>query len=124
VDEDRDYAIHTDVQYGPLELIDVPALAAQVKHAWFNQSLCQVNDCVVRIGVFEPGEFHWHRHDHEDELFFVLGGELAVDLKDGGVTLGSQQGYLVPRGVEHRTRALGRTVVLMIEAASVIPTGD
>jgi mannose-6-phosphate isomerase-like protein (cupin superfamily) len=117
------YAIHTDVRYAPLEVIDAGKLADGCGERWWNQTLCQVNDCVARLGVFE-GEFHWHKHDREDELFFVLEGQLLLDLQERTVELGPQQGLLVPRGVVHRTRALRRTVVLMIEAASVVPTGD
>jgi mannose-6-phosphate isomerase-like protein (cupin superfamily) len=119
-----DYSIHTDVKYGPLQLVDAGALADQCPEKWWNQSLCQVNDCVVRLGVFD-GEFHWHKHDREDELFYVMEGKLFVDV-EGGRTfeLVARQGVVVPRGVVHRTRAPSRTVVLMIEAASVKPTGD
>jgi mannose-6-phosphate isomerase-like protein (cupin superfamily) len=126
----HDYAINLDVKYGPLELIDVPAIAAEVSEDWFNQTLCRVNDCVVRLGVFKPGEFHWHKHEQEDEFFFVLEGSFAIELEDTCVNLQRHQGYTVPRGVTHRTRADGlperreRTVILMMEAASVQPTGD
>ena len=118
-----DYDIHTDVKYGPLELVDAGALADACQEPWWNQSLCIVNESVARIGVFK-GEFHWHKHDKEDELFFVLEGKLLVDLEGRTVELGERQAILVPRGVLHRTRAPERTVVLMIEAASVVPTGD
>ena len=118
------YSIHTDVKYGPLELVDVGRLADECTEKWWNQSLCRVNDCVVRLGVFEEGEFHWHKHDREDELFYVLEGTLFVDLEGRTVELARSQGILVPRGVLHRTRAPARTVVLMIEAATVVPTGD
>jgi mannose-6-phosphate isomerase-like protein (cupin superfamily) len=118
-----DYAINTDVKYGPLERVDAAALADLCAEKWWNQSLCRVNDCVARLGVFE-GEFHWHKHDKEDELFFVLEGHLLLDLEDRTVALGPRQGMVVPRTVSHRTRAPRRTVVLMIEAATVVPTGD
>ena len=78
---------------------------------------------MVRLGVIE-GEFHWHHHDEEDEFFFVLEGQLLIDLEGETVTLQPSQGYTVPRGVRHRTRAPRRTVMLMVEAASVTPTGD
>ena len=118
-----DYTIHTDIKYGPLELVDAGKLADECSEKWWNQSLCRVNDSVARLGVFQ-GEFHWHKHDREDELFFVLEGKLLVDLEGRTVELGERQAILVPRGVLHRTRAPERTVVLMIEAASVVPTGD
>jgi mannose-6-phosphate isomerase-like protein (cupin superfamily) len=118
-----EYNIHTDIKYSPLEVVEAARLAADCPERWWNQSLCLVNDCVVRVGVFK-GEFHWHKHDLEDEFFFVLEGELLLDLEERNVTLAPGQGMLVPRGVNHRTRADRRTVVLMIEAASVTPTGN
>ena len=118
-----DYRIHTDVQFSPLELVDVGKLADECTEQWWNQTLCQVNDCVVRLGVLE-GEFHWHSHDKEDEFFYVLEGKLLLDLEGRTVELGPRQGMMVPRRVQHRTRAPARTVVLMIEAATVVPTGD
>jgi len=118
-----DYRIHTDIKFRPLELIDAGQLAHECADRWWNQSLCLVNDCVARLGVFE-GEFHWHKHEAEDEFFFVLEGSLLLDLEDRTLELAPRQGMLVPRGVMHRTRAQVRTVVLMIEAATVVPTGD
>lgn len=118
-----EYAIHTDVKYRPLELVDVGRLADECAEKWWNQSLCRVNDCVARVGVFE-GEFHWHKHDREDELFYVIEGKLLLDFEGRTVELAPRQGLVVPRGVMHRTRALKRTVVLMIEAATIVPTGD
>ncbi len=117
------YSIHTDVKFLPLELIDVGALERACKEEWFNQTLTRVNDCVVRLGVLH-GEFHWHKHDKEDEFFYVVNGRFLIDLEGRTVELGPEQGFTVPRGVVHRTRAPERTVVLMFEAGSVIPTGD
>ena len=119
-----EYEIHTDVKFGPLELIDVKGMGDACQEEWFNQSLCRVNDCVVRIGVV-CGEFHWHKHDEEDEFFFVVEGRWLIDLEeDETVELTPGQGFMVPRGVVHRTRAPERTVILMIEGAGVVPTGD
>ena len=87
----QDYSIHTDVKYGPLELVDAGALADECREKWWNQSLCRVNDCVVRIGVFE-GEFHWHKHDREDEFFYVVEGRLFVDLEGRTFELAPRQG--------------------------------
>ncbi len=117
------YDIHTDVKFTGLELVDAARLGREVTEKWWNQSLVRVNDSVVRLGVFE-GEFHFHKHDREDEYFQVMEGELFIDLEDSTVALGPGQGYMVPRGVVHRTRAPKRTVVLMVEAATVKPTGD
>jgi mannose-6-phosphate isomerase-like protein (cupin superfamily) len=119
------YDINLDEKFGPLEVIDLPALAGAVTHPWFNQTLCRVNDCVTRVGVFQKGEFHWHKHDDEDEFFFVLEGEFEIDIENGEtVALGQHVGYTIPRGVVHRTRVPESAVVLMIEGAGVQPTGD
>ncbi len=117
-----DYRIHTDIKYGYNTLVDIPALAAE-NEPWFNQSLTEVNDSVVRLGILE-GEFHWHKHDEEDEFFLVLEGKLLIDLEGETVELGPHQGYTVPKGVMHKTRAPERSVILMVENASVTPTGD
>jgi mannose-6-phosphate isomerase-like protein (cupin superfamily) len=121
------YDIHMDVKYKPLEVVDAHKLVAENTQPWWNQSLCVVNESVARIGVF-CGEFHWHKHDREDELFFVLEGTLLLDIEDadGQRTheLAVHQGMVVPKGVMHRTRAPQRTVVLMVEPATVVPTGD
>ena len=116
------YTINLNARYGPLELVDVQALVDACKDQWFNQTLCRVNECVVRLGVLQ-GEFHWHKHDTEDEFFYVVEGRFFIDLESRTVELLPRQGLTVPRGVMHRTRAPERTVVLMIEGATVIPTG-
>ena len=117
-----------DYTIGQSSLIDVPALVRACTEEWHNQTLCPVNDCVVRLGIVK-GEFHWHKHDREDEFFFVVQGKLLLDLKgtDGAeetIALHPQQGYTVPRGVVHRTRAEEKTVMLMIEQNTVEPLGD
>ncbi len=117
------YSIHTDVKFPPLHLIDVRKLQQETKDQWFNQTLCQVNDCVVRLGVLQ-GEFHWHKHDNEDEFFYVVNGEFVIELEGRMVELAPQQGFTVPKGVLHRTRAPVRSVILMIEGSGVVPTGD
>jgi mannose-6-phosphate isomerase-like protein (cupin superfamily) len=115
--------IHLDDKFGSLALIDLPAEIA-AHEPWFNQTLTTVNDAVVRLGVIE-GDFHWHHHDDTDEFFLVLEGQLLIDLEERDtVVLDPHQGYTVPRGVEHRTRAPVRTAILMVEAAGVQPTGD
>jgi mannose-6-phosphate isomerase-like protein (cupin superfamily) len=121
--EQHNYTINLDTRFGFLELIDVPSLIAACQEQWYNQTLCQVNDCVVRLGVMQ-GEFHWHKHDDEDEFFFVLQGKFLIDLENETITLEPHQGYTIPRGVVHRTRAPEWAAILMVEASSVKPTGD
>src|SRR5262245_2165654 len=117
------YAINLNAISGPLEQIDVQALADACTDAWYNQTLCGVNDCVVRLGVMQ-GEFHWHKHDREDEFFYVVEGRFVIDLEGRTVELTPRQGFTIPKGVMHRTRAPERSVILMIEGAAVVPTGD
>ena len=117
------HAIELAVRFGALERIDVHSLADAVTDRWFNQTLCRVNGCVVPLGVTQ-GEFHWHKHDKEDEFFYVVTGRFIVDPEDRTVELAPQQGFLVPRGTIHRTRAPERAVILLCEGAGVRPTGD
>lgn len=108
---------------GQLRLIDVPAIAEGLVEPYTNVTLCQVNDAVVRLGAFE-GDFHWHHHAEEDELFLVLEGEIHIDLPGRTVHLGPHQGFTVPAGTEHRPRAEGRAIVLMVERVGVKQHGD
>jgi len=108
---------------GQSRIIDIPSIVQTCSEKWFNTNLCQVNDSLVRLGIFE-GEFHWHHHDNEDEFFYVISGKLLLDLKEGTIELNQNQGYTVPKGVEHRTRAEEKTVVLMVETQTVSPKGD
>jgi mannose-6-phosphate isomerase-like protein (cupin superfamily) len=117
------YATHLNVLFDALERIDVPELVDGCTDQWYNQTLCQVNDSIVRLGVVR-GEYHWHKHDAEDEFFYVVDGRLLIDLEGQTVELSPQQGFVVPKGVVHRTRAPERTVMLMVEKATVVPTGD
>ena len=117
------YETRLDLYYQPLEVIDEKALADACGYKWYNQTLCQVNASVVRLGVIE-GEYHWHKHDNDDEFFYVIEGRLIIDLEDRTVELNRRQGFVVPKGVVHRTRALERTVILMVENAGIVPTGS
>jgi mannose-6-phosphate isomerase-like protein (cupin superfamily) len=118
-----DYNINLDVKFDALEPIDVPSIVTACTEQWFNQTLTKVNESVVRIGIVE-GEFHWHKHDDDDEFFFVLDGRLFIDLEDRTIELGPQQGVTIPKGVMHRPRAPKKTVMLMVETSAIQPTGD
>jgi mannose-6-phosphate isomerase-like protein (cupin superfamily) len=120
---DYPYATYLNIRFPALRVVDVPALVKACTDRWYNQTLCQVNDSVVRLGVVQ-GEYHWHKHDNDDEFFFVLEGHFVIDLEDRSVDLQPQQGFVVPKGVRHRTRAPDRAVILMVENAAIVPTGD
>jgi mannose-6-phosphate isomerase-like protein (cupin superfamily) len=122
-EQDYPYTTHLNVLYEPLEVVDVPSLVASCTDRWYNQSLSRVNDSVVRLGVVE-GEYHWHKHDDEDEFFYLVEGRFIIDLEDRSVELSPGQAFVVPKGVLHRPSAPERTVILMVEGAGIIPTGD
>ena len=117
------YETHLNIFYRPLEIVEEKALADECAYRWYNQTLCQVNGSVVRLGVVQ-GEYHWHKHDYDDEFFYVVEGKLLIDLEGRTLQLGPRQGTVVPKGVLHRTRAPERTVMLMVENAGIIPTGN
>jgi mannose-6-phosphate isomerase-like protein (cupin superfamily) len=117
------YATHLNLRFGQLEVVDAPALIAACTDRWYNQTLCQVNGSVVRLGVMQ-GEYHWHKHDNDDEFFYVVEGRFLIDLEGRSVELLPRQGFVVPKGVLHRTRAPEKTIILMVENAGIIPTGD
>ena len=117
------YATFLNILHPALSMVDVPSLVRANTHPWYNQTLCKVNDSVVRLGVME-GEYHWHKHDKDDEFFFVLDGHFIIDLEDRSIDLQPRQGFVVSKGIVHRTRAPDRAVILMVETASIVPTGD
>jgi homogentisate 1,2-dioxygenase len=121
------YETRLNILHPPLELIDVHAVPGADDFKWFNQTLCKVNDSVVRMAAIE-GEYHWHKHDDDDEFFYVVDGELLIDIRDGledrTVALQPGQGFVVPKTVVHRTRAPRRTTILMVENAGIVPTGN
>jgi mannose-6-phosphate isomerase-like protein (cupin superfamily) len=117
------YDINTGIKHGHLEVVDVPAIVAGCRKKWFNQTLVQVNDSVVRLGIVK-GRFNWHKHDRDDEFFFVLEGRLLIDLKNRTIALGPGQGVVVPKRVMHRPRAPRKTVMLMVETRRIEPEGD
>src|SRR5271156_5970628 len=120
---DYPYETRLNILHQPLEVIDEKALSDACEFKWFNQTLCKVNESVVRVAIIE-GEYHWHKHSDDDEFFYVVEGKLLIDLEDRVVELAPRQGFVVPKGVLHRTRAPERTVILMVENAGIIPTGN
>jgi len=117
------YVTKLDIKFDHLELIDVAKMVRECTDKWFNQTLTKVNNSVVRVGIVE-GEYHWHKHDEDDEFFYVLDGQLFVDLEDRVIVLDPNQGVTIPKGIVHRTRAPKKTVMLMVETSAIVPTGD
>ena len=118
-----DYVQRMDVKYQHLEVIDVPAIVDECRDPWFNQTLTKVNGSVARIGIVE-GEYHWHKHDDDDEFFFVLSGKLYIELEDRTIELSPNQGVTIPKGVMHKPRAPKKTVMLMVETDQIDPIGS
>lgn len=116
------YNTRLNILHGPLEVIDVAGLVQACTDQWYNQTLCKVDEAVVRLGVVH-GEYHWHHHENEDEFFYVVSGRFLIDLEDRTVDLTPGKGFVVPKGVKHRPRAPERTVILMVERAGIVPTG-
>lgn len=121
--EKFNYNQRMDIKYSHQELIDVNLVISECKDKWFNQTLTKVNGSVVRIGIVE-GEYHWHKHDDDDEFFFVLSGKLFIDLEEKTIELGPNEGVTVSKGVMHKTRAPQKTVMLMVETDTIDPIGQ
>ncbi len=120
-----DYRINYEPLFGPLQLIDVRAAIGQADHPWYNQTLIEVGGVLLRLGVFAGGEYHWHRHQEQDEFFYVIGGRLRIELEGRDpVELAPGMAFSVPRGLMHRPVALEPTQVQMMEKAGVQVTGD
>ena len=117
------YATHLDIKFDPLQRMDLNKMVEECTDKWFNQTLTKVNDSVVIVGIVE-GEYHWHKHDNDDEFFYVVDGQLFVDLENRSIELNPNQAVTVPRGILHRTRAPKKTVMLMVETSTIQPTGD
>jgi len=117
------YVTHLDIKFNHLDLIDIPEMISQCRDKWFNQTLTKVNESVVRLGIVE-GEYHWHKHDSDDEFFFVLSGHLCIDLENKTIELKANQGATISKGIMHRTRTKEKTIMLMVEKSTIQPTGD
>jgi mannose-6-phosphate isomerase-like protein (cupin superfamily) len=117
------YNTKLDIKFKHFEVIDIPQMVKECKDKWFNQTLTEVNNSVVRVGIIK-GEYHWHKHENDDEFFFVLEGKLLIDLEDKTIELTAGQGVTISRNVMHKTRAPVKTVILMVENRGIIPTGD
>jgi mannose-6-phosphate isomerase-like protein (cupin superfamily) len=117
------YVTKLDIKFEHLQRLDILQIVDECKDKWFNQTLTKVNNSVVRVGIVE-GEYHWHKHDNDDEFFFVLSGQFLIDLEDQTIELNPMQGVTISKGIKHRPRAPKKTVMLMVESSDIQPTGD
>ena len=103
--------------------IDIESQLDGLTDYWSPKVIARVNDQYVKIAKLK-GEFVWHAHDAEDELFLVIRGHLTIQLEDGGVTLGPGQFVVVPRGVRHNPMAADDCFIMLIETVTTKHTGD
>ena len=119
------YMINYEPLFGPLQLIDLGEANKRADHPWYNQTLIEVGGDLLRLGVFAGGEYHWHKHQEQDEFFYVIHGRLRIDLEGHDpVELTAGTAFSVPRGMLHRPVALEPTQVLMLEKSGIAVTGD
>jgi mannose-6-phosphate isomerase-like protein (cupin superfamily) len=123
MEQEYNYVTKLDVKFDHLEKIDVNQMVRECSDKWFNQTLTQVNESMVRLGIVE-GEYHWHKHDNDDEFFYIVSGRLLIDLEDRTIELNPNEGVTITKGVMHRPRAPKKTVMLMVETSAIQPTGD
>jgi mannose-6-phosphate isomerase-like protein (cupin superfamily) len=103
--------------------VNLEAAFATFSDTWSPKLLANVADCHIKIAKFQ-GEFVWHAHAHEDELFYVVAGELMLHFEDGTVTLEPGELLVVPKGVRHKPETTKETWVMLIEPKSTVNTGD
>ena len=124
MNDGRGYTIEYQPLVGTLEKLDVQRVIDETTESWSNRTLCEVDGTAVRLGVLH-GEFHWHKHDEQDEFFFVLDGLMRIELEGmPTVELRPREAFTVPKGLQHRPVVPVRTAVLMLERAGVVATGD
>ena len=122
--EKYNYVTKLDIKYQHLQRIDVPQIVKECTDKWFNQTLTIVNDSAIRLGIVE-GEYHWHKHDNDDEFFFVVEGQLLIEIENNDtIELNPGQGVTITKGIMHRPIAPIKTIMLMVETSTIEPTGD
>jgi mannose-6-phosphate isomerase-like protein (cupin superfamily) len=106
-----------------IEKVNLSDKFGLVREHWSPKIAGEVNDAYVKLVKFR-GEFVWHRHETEDEMFLVVRGEITIRLRDGDVRLGEGEFVIIPRGVEHKPVAEEEAHVLLFEPKTVLNTGD
>jgi mannose-6-phosphate isomerase-like protein (cupin superfamily) len=105
------------------ERINLAEKLALFSEYWSPRTVARLNEYDIMV-VKVQGEFLWHKHDDTDDFFLVLEGRLTVRLRDRDVVLGPGELFVVPRGIEHQTRAEEETHLLLIEPTGTPNTGD
>ena len=106
-----------------VQVVDLAAKFARFDDRWHPRIVGELNGSYVKVVKLE-GEFVWHHHDSEDELFLVIDGVLRIELRDGVLVIEPGQFVVIPRGVEHRPVADGVVQVVLIEPATTVNTGN
>ena len=114
---------HDPSAASPQTKLNLAEKLAAFSETWSPKVIGALNGQLVKLAKLH-GEFTWHSHEDEDELFLVLSGELRIELRDRVEVLGPGELLIVPRGVEHRPVAAEEVSVLLFEPASTLNTGD
>jgi len=106
-----------------MEKVNIPGKLSLIHDFWNPRIAGELNGQMVKLVKFK-GEFVWHKHDEEDEMFFVLQGEFNMELRDQTIIIKENEFIIIPRGVEHRPVAPNEVSVMLFEPASTLNTGD
>ena len=104
------------------EVVRPAAVAASLGELWSPRVIAELDDSYVKVAKLQ-GEFSWHAHEDEDELFFILKGQLRIKLESGSVSLAEGDAYVVPKGIRHKPVADQECHVMLIERKSTLHTG-
>jgi mannose-6-phosphate isomerase-like protein (cupin superfamily) len=98
-------------------------LAASLSEHWSPRVVAEVDEAYVKVAKIQ-GTFGWHSHEHEDELFMVLKGDLHIEMEQGSVDLNEGELFVVPKGVRHNPIAQDECLVMLVERKSTLHTGN
>ena len=98
-------------------------ISDEIHEPWSPKNIETVNNAVIRIAQFD-GQYHWHKHDHQDEIFIVFKGTITIQTKDGDIFLNENEGVKIPQGLEHCPSSNEPSIVLMFEPVQLISEGD
>ncbi|HEV8380563.1 MAG TPA: cupin domain-containing protein [Gemmatimonadales bacterium] len=108
---------------GTIRKVNLSEMFGRFRDQWKPKIVGEVNDSLVKLVKFK-GEFVWHHHDHEDEMFLVVKGRMRMQLRDREVVVGPGEFIIIPHGVEHKPVANDETEVMLFEPNSTLNTGN